>query len=206
MLGVGLLALATTACGDDDSQASAAGDSTAPSAAPAASAAPAGSTAPSPFDVATAEHEDLGTLLVDPAGHTLYFTEREADGTVHCQDDCVDFWPPLTVEAADVAGTAPVSTADADAGAALRLPPELADSAARFATVERPDGTMQVTFDGMPLYTFSTDEAPGDVRGNGLEDVFGDTGFIWHAAVFTETPSSVPASSTPAVVDDGYRY
>jgi predicted lipoprotein with Yx(FWY)xxD motif len=34
-------------------------------------------------------------------------------------------------------------------------------------TITRPDGVVQATYDGYPLYTFGSDSAPGQVRGNG---------------------------------------
>ncbi len=44
------------------------------------------------------------------------------------------------------------------------------------ATVERDDGTVQVTYDGFPLYTYANDSGPGDVSGHGITDPI-----TWHA-------------------------
>jgi predicted lipoprotein with Yx(FWY)xxD motif len=51
----------------------------------------------------------------------------------------------------------------------------------KLAQVKRPDGTMQVTFDGKPLYRFTEDSAPGQVTGNNFKDDFDGTQFTWHA-------------------------
>ena len=53
---------------------------------------------------------------------------------------------------------------------AIPLPP----AAARLGTVERPDGTTQVTYAGHPLYEFTGDNNPGDASGNGTS-AFGGT-------------------------------
>jgi predicted lipoprotein with Yx(FWY)xxD motif len=44
--------------------------------------------------------------------------------------------------------------------------------------VKRPEGDLQVTFRGRPLYTFGGDKKPGQVKGEGLKDVG-----VWHAAL-----------------------
>jgi predicted lipoprotein with Yx(FWY)xxD motif len=145
------------------------------------------------FEVDLVEGTPLGTLLVDPEGMTVYSTEREAAGEIECVDDCSADWLPVAVSEEPV------------------VPDELAD---RIGTVERPDGTLQATFDDMPLYTFAFDEQPGDTFGDNLEDMFGGTGFVWHAAVLTEpSPSStdVEAGGTPGPtstgpVDDDYDF
>ena len=39
------------------------------------------------------------------------------------------------------------------------------------ATIKRPDGSHQVTFDGRPLYYYSKDTKAGDVNGQGVAEV-----------------------------------
>ena len=41
-----------------------------------------------------------------------------------------------------------------------------------FGTVQRPGGEMQVTFDGMPLYTYSGDSSPGQANGQGIQGIW----------------------------------
>jgi len=59
------------------------------------------------------------------------------------------------------------------------------DLAPAHGFVKRPDGTMQVAYKGMPLYTFAQDKAPGEANGQGIKDVG-----TWTAIVV-----SAPASS-----------
>jgi predicted lipoprotein with Yx(FWY)xxD motif len=50
-----------------------------------------------------------------------------------------------------------------------------------FGVIARPDGSDQLTLDGRPLYTFADDSGPGSFVGDGFEDDFQGTHFVWHA-------------------------
>lgn len=95
---------------------------------------------------------DLGDILVDAEGKTLYLFLNDTDGESTCYDDCEANWPPLVAEGDPVAGD----------GA----------DASKLGTTERTDGTMQVTYDGRPLYSFAADEAAGDLNGQGIGEVW----------------------------------
>ncbi len=101
-------------------------------------------------EVATASGA-LGTWLTGSGGLTLYTFEPDSANTSTCVDDCAQAWPPFTVTAAD----------DLEAGDGV---------SGELATFERPDGTLQVAYDGAPLYYFADDAAPGDTNGQGLGD------------------------------------
>lgn len=93
---------------------------------------------------------DHGEILADGDGNTLYvFLKDDADVST-CSDACAETWPPLTVEGDPEAGD------DVDA--------EL------IGTIERDDGSTQLTYDRRPLYLYSGDEAPGDTNGQGVGD------------------------------------
>jgi predicted lipoprotein with Yx(FWY)xxD motif len=63
-------------------------------------------------------------------------------------------------------------------------------------TIVRPDGAgRQVTYRGLPLYTFAGDTSPGDASGNGFKDVG-----TWLAA------TSVGAMQPPASSGSRYGY
>jgi predicted lipoprotein with Yx(FWY)xxD motif len=124
----------------------------------------------------------VGTTLVDSHGDTLYFSDEESSGTVRCVGACLHFWVPVTVASG--------ATPTAGSGVTGHL-----------ATIARPDGPTQVTFDGRPLYRFSLDSA-GQAKGNGFTDSFDGTDFRWHAAALSGTASPAPASSNP----NGYGY
>jgi predicted lipoprotein with Yx(FWY)xxD motif len=103
-----------------------------------------------PVMLYVAGNTDLGNFLVGPQGMTLYlFTPDDAN----CVDACLENWPPLTTENVD----------DVTVSRSL---------AGEIDTFEREDGTLQVTYNGTPLYYFAADEAIGDSNGQGVNDVW----------------------------------
>lgn len=132
------------ACGDDES-------SDPSSATPAAGESPStdapSTDAPSAAgaDVATGE-TDLGPVLVNAEGLTLYAFMKDTEGEPTCVDDCAATWPPAIVDGE----------------------PDVGDlDASLFTVVEHPDGS-QLKAGDRPLYTFASDAAPGDVNGQGV--------------------------------------
>jgi predicted lipoprotein with Yx(FWY)xxD motif len=99
----------------------------------------------------------LGRILVDGRGMTLYLFERDKGPMSTCSGQCAQLWPPLTTDGAPQAGS----------GVA----------ASKLGTSKRSDGTMQVTYNGHPLYGYVSDQQPGDTTGQGL-DFFGGEWFV----------------------------
>ena len=99
--------------------------------------------------VGVAEKEPYGTYLVDAEGKALYLFMADTDGSSTCNGDCAGAWPPLTTEGEPMAGDGV--------------------EASMLDTVEREDGTMQVTYNGQPLYYFVRDESASDTNGQGVE-------------------------------------
>jgi len=96
-----------------------------------------------------------GEILFDDQGQALYLytpdAERPAGTPPTCVGDCATAWPPLLTDGAPVAG----SGVD---GSLL-------------GTVDRDDGTKQVTYSGQPLYLFASDQ-PGTTNGQGVGGVW----------------------------------
>jgi predicted lipoprotein with Yx(FWY)xxD motif len=103
--------------------------------------------------IASVEDEELGTILIGSNGMTLYLFTNDTEGESACVDSCVANWPPLTVSADE-----PINLAEGLAG--------------EVSTIERTDGSLQVTFNGSPLYYFVRDVLPGDSNGQGRGDVW----------------------------------
>jgi predicted lipoprotein with Yx(FWY)xxD motif len=93
------------------------------------------------------------TVLTNTKGLTLYTLTGETNGRFICTGACLKAWPPLLLAAA----------------ATPKGPVKL-------GTIKRPEGKIQVTYRGMPVYTFSGDGAKGQANGEGLRDVG-----VWHA-------------------------
>ncbi len=171
-----LLAIATvaaitfSACGDDDDDAAAdsateaaAETGAAPTDAPATTASdrsgygesPISTSAPAGGDAAvTVADTDLGEVVADATGMSLYIFLPDNAGAPTCADACAETWPPFTV----------ADGAAASAGDGI--------DAAMLGTATHPAAGTQVTFNGWPLYYFAGDSAPGDTTGNGQGDVW----------------------------------
>lgn len=151
VIGVVALAVGAAACGDDDA-ADDAGDDDTTTTTEDTSETP--TTAPTgPATVSTAE-TDLGEVLVDADGMTLYLFTNDEGTTTGASGDLLEAWPPLTVESED----ALVAGDDVDE--------------ALLGTAEQADGRIWVTYNGRLLYRYAGDAAPGDTDGHGLGDVW----------------------------------
>jgi predicted lipoprotein with Yx(FWY)xxD motif len=123
-----------------------------------------------------AKNPRLGYLLTDSKGLTLYTWEGDKPKESACYEACANAWPPVLVQDKFIVGAA-----------LSRV----------LGTTMRTDGTTQVTYKDMPLYTFRRDMAPGDTNGEG------STGFgaLWVVSLLqtTPTPAAAPApTSAPA--------
>jgi predicted lipoprotein with Yx(FWY)xxD motif len=91
----------------------------------------------------------LGSYLTNPSGLTLYTHTGDSATSSTCIGQCAVAWPPVLVATggAATAGTGVTGT---------------------FATLTRADGTVQVTYQGLPLYGWKGDAKPGDATGEGV--------------------------------------
>lgn len=97
--------------------------------------------------VSTGMAKEVGEVLVDANGMTLYYFEKDQKGSgqSQCSGACAEAWPPLLTEGEPKAMSGAQSS--------------------MLGTIERSDGTTQVTYAGWPLYTFVEDKAPGEDNG-----------------------------------------
>ncbi len=105
-----------------------------------------------PAMVNVGQNATLGSFLVDSNGMTLYIFANDKAGQSNCNGTCANNWPPLLTNGAPTAGTGV--------------------TASMLGTITRADGTTQVTYNGMPLYYFAADKAPGDTNGEGKGGVW----------------------------------
>jgi predicted lipoprotein with Yx(FWY)xxD motif len=78
----------------------------------------------------------FGPILATPKKQALYTWTAERDLRIHCTGSCAKLWPPLVVRTA------------------ASVPRRLAGIRGTFGTIRRPDGRLQLTFDGRPVYTY----------------------------------------------------
>lgn len=107
--------------------------------------------------VSAAKVGDLGTVLVDSKGLTLYDFHKDKGGESSCYGACAGAWPPLLTEGN------PQAQGPAQRG--------------MLDTTKRKDGTVQVTYAGWPLYTYVGDQGPGEANGNDIDQF----GAEWYA-------------------------
>jgi predicted lipoprotein with Yx(FWY)xxD motif len=137
--------------------------------------------------VSTQSVSGIGDVLVDSSGKALYTNDMDTRSKIACIDQCLTEWVPL---AAPGAGQ-----------------PTSDDSAveAKLGTTKRPDGSSQVTFGGLPLYTFVEDTS-GQVTGNGFADSFDGTDFVWTAATVSGDAASSPTTTSDSSDSGGGAY
>jgi predicted lipoprotein with Yx(FWY)xxD motif len=111
---------------------------------------------------------------------TLYRLSGEAAGKFICTSkECLAVWHPLATAS----------------GAKLTGAPSL-------STVQRPDGSQQVTYKGQPLYTFASDKQPGQTSGEGIKDV-GTWNTLKVAGAPSEAASTEPSPAPAAAGSSG---
>jgi predicted lipoprotein with Yx(FWY)xxD motif len=125
--------------------------------------------------LSTKSIQGVGTVLVNSTGLTLYHLSTESGGSIQCTGQCASVWPPFL----ESGGTVPTESGGASGA---------------LGTVTRPDGKMQITYNGMPLYRYSGDSQPGQANGQGIQGV-------WFAV--TASGSSGSGSQSPS---GGGRY
>jgi predicted lipoprotein with Yx(FWY)xxD motif len=118
-------------------------------------------------------NENLGKILVNSRGHTLYLFQRDSGTRSACSGACAIEWPPLRATGKPTVG-----------GGA---------NASIVATSARSDGKPQITYNGHPLYLFSGDQKPGDTNGQGV-NAFGG---LWYA--LSSAGSQIVSAPNPSL-------
>ena len=108
-------------------------------------------------------------VLTNAQGRTLYWFVPDTSTKSNCNGACAAIWPPVKGPA--TAGSGVTGT---------------------LATIKRSDGSTQATYDGHPLYTYVADTAPGQAKGNGINQ----SGGIWHEVTASGATAAAPSSSS----------
>ena len=131
----------------------------------------------SALSVQTDSISGIGTVPANGAGLTLYHNTKESGSTIVCTGGCVSIWPPVLVTGS--------------------LPQDAGMIKGTFGTIMRPDGSTQLTINGMPLYTYSGDSGSGQARGQGIQG-------LWFAVTPSGTSTSAGGSGGSAGGGGGY--
>jgi predicted lipoprotein with Yx(FWY)xxD motif len=123
---------------------------------------------------------NLGNVLVNSEGRTLYLFGADSGTKSACSGACAAQWPPLVTSGTPTAGS----------GAKASL----------VGTSMRSDGKQQVTYNGHPVYTYAGDQQAGDTNGQGL-NAFGGS---WFA--LTASGDQVSGSASGSTGGNGLGY
>jgi predicted lipoprotein with Yx(FWY)xxD motif len=108
-------------------------------------------------------------VITNAKGFTLYSFAPDTATKSNCNGSCATFWPPLK---------GPVTAGSGVTG--------------KIGTITRADGSTQATYNGHPLYTYVSDHAPGQDKGNGLNL----SGGVWHVVPVSGAAAAPAASSS----------
>lgn len=117
-------------------------------------------------NVALAQSVSETDGVLTSGGRTLYTFDKDADGKSNCNGACATAWPPFAAK-------------------------EGARASGNFSVITRDDGTKQWAINDKPLYFFAADAHPGDMKGEGKNDV-------WHTVR--------GASKSSSTTSGGYGY
>ena len=109
--------------------------------------------APMAVTIGSTNDPTLGAYLTGQNGMTLYVLTKDGADMSTCAGTCATNWPPLTVAA----------------GATMSGP---TGATGAFATLTRADGTMQVSYNHLPLYYYAGDSKAGDTLGQGKNNTW----------------------------------
>jgi predicted lipoprotein with Yx(FWY)xxD motif len=105
--------------------------------------------------VVTTHQTKRGKVLAAADGRTLYMFTSDKAGKSECTGACASTWLPLLTP------RRPVAAAGSGVNAKL------------LGTIKRPGNTLQVTYNGHPLYRFTRDKSAGQIAGEGAEQFGG---------------------------------
>jgi predicted lipoprotein with Yx(FWY)xxD motif len=119
----------------------------------------------------------LGTILVDGNGMTVYMFAADTMNQSNCTGTCLSYWPLVPAPA--------------------KLPATLPGVSAKVGSIDRPDGSSQLTVNGMPVYTYAGDNSPGETTGQGLNTSGGLWWVLSPSGSIIKDSGGAPSSSGP---------
>ncbi len=127
----------------------------------------------------------LGMILVNSRGHTLYLFGKDRNGKSACSPSCAKFWPPSLHQGKPTAGSGV--------------------KASLLGTTRRSNGTVQLTYNKHPLYTFVLDKKAGQTNGEG-NVAFGGKWYALSARGTAVVKSTTTTTTTTTGTTTTCRY
>jgi predicted lipoprotein with Yx(FWY)xxD motif len=127
----------------------------------------------------------LGLILVNSRGHTLYLFAKDRNGKSACSGRCVKFWPPS------------IAVGKPTAGSGVK--------ASMLGTTKRSNGSLQLTYNRHPLYTFALDKRAGQTNGEG-NLAFGAKWYAVSAKGTRVVKTSMTTTTTTTTTTTPCRY
>lgn len=154
------------------------------------SSAPVGTSSPAAVTISAKSVPGAGTVLVNGQGQTLYVLTSEKGGKITCTDasGCTKVWPDTEL---------PKGMTAAKAGSGI--------NGSLLGTVKAASGSLYVTYNHWPLYTFSGDSGPGQAKGEGLTS-FGGTWYVLGTSGTPVTSMQSQPGSSPSTGSGGGGY
>jgi predicted lipoprotein with Yx(FWY)xxD motif len=128
---------------------------------------------------------NLGVVLVNARGHTLYLFANDRNGRSACGGSCARFWPPV------------LSRGKATVGPGVKR--------SLVGTTTRSNGSLQVTYNRHPLYSYALDKRTGQTNGEGSL-AFGAKWWAVSArgTAVVKAPATVTTPTTTTMPPCGY--
>lgn len=138
--------------------------------------------------IGSAHNASLGsTILVNSKGLTLYHLSSERTGSISCSGICATFWiPVLATKAKPALGKGVV--------------------ASKVGKIKRPDGKVQLTYNGYALYRYYLDKKPGQTGGEGFATGTGSWYAISTSGKLVKPKKGSTTSTTTTSGGGGYGY
>ncbi len=104
------------------------------------------------YDLNISQSSPFGSYLIGKNGMTVYAYTMDSKNKSVCYADCENQWPPFHLSGTNLS--------------VMGVNNEMLKS------IQRTDGTTQLTYNGWPLYYFYQDQKPGDTNGQGMKSIW----------------------------------
>jgi predicted lipoprotein with Yx(FWY)xxD motif len=139
----------------------------------------------SPTTISIAQNKTWGPTLTLKNGDTIYRLTKDSKNTSVCTGKCATIWVPVLLASGQKSA--------------------VGDGVGKLGSFTRANGTQQVTYEGIPLYTFTGDKKAGQVKGN-VKDTWGQWWSINPKSPLVAPKKSGGSSTTTTVPSGGGAY